>query len=210
VRNYIVTDVGLAGRIQRNSKNLSFYAAVLEVTRRMIAFDKDAMRITFDNIYGEEGKEPGLMNRVHDMVNRHLAPGPSLNRINATQLSVMGDMLNKELEREDFVVDLYEWQRHIFSVSNMAALYGPNNIFATHPELESAFWDFEKGLLGLIVDVLPSLTARRAYKAREKVFNGLIEYVREKRYEQASALIQERVKTNIEFGLSERMTGCVI
>jgi hypothetical protein len=62
-------------------------------------------------------------------------------------------------------------------------------------------------MLGLVIDVLPSITARRAYLARQKVLEGLVRYVKHKNYKVASGLIQERVETNLEFGLGERMSG---
>jgi len=89
----------------------------------------------------------------------------------------------------------------------MHAIYGPQNVFATHPELEKEFWDFEEGMLGLVVDVFPSFTAPKAFKARSKVLDGLVEYVRTDRYKSASTLIQERIQTNLSFGMSQAMAG---
>ena len=148
-RNYIVSDVVLAGHIQRNGKTLSFYSLIVEVTRRLIAFDKNAARISFHNINGELGPG-GLMTAVHDMMNTHLAPGPALDAISAIQMERMGTMLNSEIPttKDGIVVNLYAWQRHIFSLCNAYAIYGPENIFAVHPELETQFWDFEEGMMG--------------------------------------------------------------
>jgi hypothetical protein len=76
-----------------------------------------------------------------------------------------------------------------------------------HPELESEFWKFEDGMLGLVVDVAPRFSARKAYYARKKVLDGLVEYVKEERYKKACPLIQERVQTNLSFGMSQEMAG---
>jgi hypothetical protein len=92
-------------------------------------------------------------------------------------------------------------------VCNAAAIYGPQNIFAVHPELEHEFWTFEDGMLGLVIDVVPQITARRAFYARKRVLEGLVEYVKTERYKKASPLIQERVQTNLTFGLGEQMAG---
>ena len=207
-RNYIVTDATLAGIIQRNNKTLSFYSLIVEVTRRLIAFDENASRITFDNINGEHGPG-GMMEVVHEMLNRHLAPGKALDAMTAVQMQKTGAMLAVEVPNfhKGIEVNLYAWLRHIFSLCNAQAIYGPENIFAVHPKLEDEFWKFEDGMLGLVIDVLPQITARKAFYARKSVLKGLVEYVKSERYKKASPLIQERVQTNLTFGLGERMAG---
>lgn len=207
-RNYIVSDVTLAGHIQRNNKTLSFYSLIVEVTRRLIAFDKDAARISMHNMNGEHGPG-GLMEAVHGMMNRLLAPGPALESITAIQMEHFGSMLNIELpvDGKPITTNLYAWQRHILSRCNAYAIYGPQNIFAVHTELEDDFWTFEEGMLGLVVDILPSITARTAYLARKKVLDGLTEYVQTEGYRKACPLIQERVQTNLSFGMSKEMAG---
>jgi hypothetical protein len=65
-RNYVVCDPVLAGHIQRNKTTLSFYSLIVEVTRRLIAFDAKATKITFHNMNGEHGPG-GLMELVHEM-----------------------------------------------------------------------------------------------------------------------------------------------
>lgn len=207
-RNYIVTDATLAGLVQRNAKTMSFYSLIVEVTRRLIAFDAKATEITFYNMNGEHGPG-GLMEAVHDMMSRHLAPGPALDSITTTQMQHTGGMLNTEIPAHSNTIDvnLYAWLRHIFSLCNAQAIYGPDNIFAMHPDLEREFWDFEDGMLGLVVDVVPWITARKAFMARKRVLNGLVEYVEKEHYKKASPLIQERVQTNLDYGISKEMSG---
>lgn len=147
------------------------------------------------------------MSRVHEMMNRHLAPGPLLESTTGIQLQMMSKYLNEMIPDEGIVVNLYHRQRHILGMSNMAAIYGPKNVFAVDEELEKAFWAFEDGMLGLVIDILPQLTARKAFLARQKVLHGLIDYVRNKSYRNASGLINERVETNLEYGMSEVMAG---
>ena len=207
-RNYIVTDATLAGIIQRNNKTLSFYSLIVEVTRRLIAFDENASRITFDNINGERGPG-GMMEVVHEMLNRHLAPGIALDAMTAVQMQKTAEMLAVEVPRTSKGIDvnLYAWLRHIFSLCNAQALYGSQNIFAVHPELENEFWKFEDGMLGLVIDILPQFTTRKAFYARKRVLEALHQYVKTEQYKKASPLIQERVQTNLTFGLGEKMAG---
>lgn len=203
-RNYIVADPTLAGYVQRDSKNLSFYLLIVEVTRRLIQFDRSATEVTFADIHGPDGPG-GLMAKVHEMMNRHLAPGPGLDDLTRVQMEHTSNKLNDMPTVTK--MGLYLWLRNIFSWSNLQALYGPKNIFVTNPKLEDSFWQFEDGMLGLVIDVLPNLTARKAYQARKRVLDGLAKFVKEQRYKRASPLIQERVVTNLEEGMSERMAG---
>ena len=149
------------------------------------------------------------MSVVHEMMIKHLSPGPTLHAITAVQVDLMGSMLNAEVpaNMDAVEVNLYAWQQHIFSLCNAHAIYGPENIFAMDPELESQFWDFENGMLGLVIDILTPVTARKAHLARKKVLDGLVEYVQHERYKKASALIQDRVETNLSFGFSKEMAG---
>lgn len=207
-RCYVVTDATIAGHVQRNSTTLSFYGLIVEITRRIIAFDRDAARISMYNMDGEHGPG-GLMQVVHEMMNSHLGPGQRLDAITSTQMESMGGMLNEQIpaDKGGIIVNLYDWQRHIFSISNTLAIYGPENIFAKYPELEVEFWKFEDGMLGLVVDIVPSITARKAHLARARVLAGLIEYVNAGSYHKASAIIQERVNTNLAYGFSHEMSG---
>ena len=207
-RCYIVTDASLASLVQRNAKTLSFYSLIVEVTRRLIAFDSKAARISMYNMNGEHGPG-GLMAAVHAMMNEHLAPGLALDAVTTIQMEQMSTMLNEAIPagEQSIEVDLYAWQRHIFSISNSHAIFGPENIFAAHPNLEQEFWDFEDGMLGLVIDIWPYFTARKAYNARKRVLDGLVEYVKKGRYKKSSALIQKRVQTNLAYGLSEAMAG---
>ena len=91
-----MADATLAGIIQRNNKTLSFYSLIVEVTRRLIAFDEKATRITFDNINGERGPG-GLMELVHEMTNRHLGPGKNLDAITSIQMEKTGETLDAEV-----------------------------------------------------------------------------------------------------------------
>lgn len=210
-RNYIITDATLAGIIQRNNRTLSFYSLIVEITRRLIAFDDNATKITFNKIDGEPGEQStvpgGLMAKVHEMTNRHLGPGKGLDVMTGVQMAKTAEMLNQVPADDGTEVHLYEWLRHIFSIANAYAIYGPQNIFAIHPELEQAFWEFENGMLGLVIDIVPQITARKAFYARKRVLDGLVEYVKMERYKQASPLIQERVQTNLDFKLGEEMSG---
>jgi hypothetical protein len=177
----------------------------MEVTKRLVAFDRPSMDIIWNNVNREQGNK-GLMPESHDMIASVLGPGPTLNNITKVQLEVFSATLGK-LGPDTEVVELYSWVREVFTTSNTKAIYGPENLFAMHPELIEDFKVFEEGMLALLVDFLPAITARKPYLARQRILDGLIEFVEKERYKKASTLIQQRVSINLKHGLSKKMTG---
>ncbi|KAK4973987.1 hypothetical protein LTR66_011142 [Elasticomyces elasticus] len=187
-RTYVVSSPELALAVQRNHKSLAFNPIMIEATRRMVAFDADAMTKIMRNLNNEEGKW-GLMYDTHDMMYATLAPGPELNELNLAVLDQFADTINK-FDASGREVKLWAWLRHHFSLASTNALYGPQNPFAIHPELEEVFWDYETGLIALLIDFMPSITAQ---------------YVEAGRHSEASKLIQRRIGINRRYGLSTKM-----
>ena len=66
-------------------------------------------------------------------------------------------------------VELLPWLQHFVTVGTAHFLYGPKNPIATDPELEGAFWNFDRGLGPLLIDIFPSVTAMKPYRGREAI-----------------------------------------
>ncbi|KIX09960.1 uncharacterized protein Z518_01041 [Rhinocladiella mackenziei CBS 650.93] len=206
-RQYIVTSPQIAGQLQRQHKDLAFYNIILEVTRRLTNLNQSTMKIVMKNVNGEHG-DWGLMPTMHNMINTVLGRGESLKDLTRSQMLIFSEMLNKIAVADDcFETDLFQWIKSVFTLANSNSIYGPENPFAVDPSLVNAFWDFEAGMLNLIIDIFPSVTARKAHLGRERVSKGLVDYVREKRYQKASLLIQKRIGINLGHGFTEAEAG---
>ncbi|KAK5016151.1 hypothetical protein LTR39_002231 [Cryomyces antarcticus] len=204
-RTYVVNSPELAAAVQRNSKTLTFNPIALAVSSRMSQFDKATVTTLRVNMNSEEGNW-GVFPETHDMMYAILAPGPDLEDMNARVLTQLASVINALSPRQDGEdMKLWAWLRHTFTCCSSHAVYGPENPFATNPELEPAFWDFEAGLITLLVNVFPSITATKAYYGREAVLAALREYVEKERYRTASKLIQERIGLNARYGFSKKM-----
>jgi cytochrome P450 len=164
------------------------------------------MDIIFANANGEQGKY-GLMPESHDMIASVLGPGPILNSITKRQVEIFTETFGQLDPKEGEVVDLLEWLREQFTMANARAIYGEDNMFSIHPELVKDFWIFEQDMWELLVDVLPSIFARKVYLARERILDGLVEYVKEERYKKACQLIQRRIAMNLKYGVTPEMAG---
>ena len=165
------------------------------------------MKIIMNNVNREEG-DHGLMPRMRDMFSDTLARGENLKELTKSQMVIFSDTLNEiAVGGQTMEVDLFAWIKSLFTFANAKALYGPENLFTTDPSLVQSFWDFEANMLALIIDVLPSITARKAHQGRERVAKGLIEYIQQKRYRNASQVIQNRVSLNLGHGFTEVEAG---
>ena len=180
---------------------------ILEVTKRLIAFDEPTMHIVHDNANRENG-DHGLMPETHDMTSSVLGPGPILSSISSIQLEIFTNMLGQpEFLGDGARTGLMEFVKNIFTTSNALAIYGPENPFVVHPDLVNDFWSYENGMLPLLADICPAITARKPYLARKRMLKGLQEFVETERYKKASTLIQQRVSINLKHGLTTKMAG---
>ncbi|KAI0002619.1 cytochrome P450 [Xylariaceae sp. FL0662B] len=212
-RIYVVTDPPLAAAVQRASKALSFTPIIPEVTKRVLGLDRATVDIARKNMDPGPNDERGFLADIQDMVYTWLGPGNSL-----TDLTIVAvQEVRKEVAAyagshqadasSGKPVDLLAWVRHIITVSTAKYLYGPENPIALHPELEDAFWDFDHGLGALLINIFPSITARKAFSGREKLSAALVEYLEAGRHKTGSKLIQKRVELALKHGWTLRMTA---
>jgi cytochrome P450 len=208
VRQYIVTAPQLAALLQRSHKDLSFYNGILEITRRMTGLPQSIMTKLAYNVDGHLGRDVGLMPQMHDMFSNVLGRGQTLQDMTNAQLTTFSDMLNQIASAgstQEF--DLLRWLQDTFAEANIINLYGPENPFAIDSSLIRSFWDFESGLLGLTIDLLPSITTRKAFLGRERVVQGLVDFIRRGSHKRASQVIQNRVRMNMEHGFNVEEAG---
>ncbi|KAF2455620.1 cytochrome P450 [Lineolata rhizophorae] len=202
-RTYVVSSPPLASLVQRASKTLSFNSLITEVTRRMVGFDEQTMAIVTHNMNNEDGTNTGLMLDVHHAMYSVLMENPELYKMGQSTLRESMKFANSVKKEGEDLDDLFAWTQRGLSLSAATAIYGPQNIFALDPTLYDDFWTFEGGLIGLLVDVFPSIFVRKANNARKRLINALIKYVEEGHYKDASKLIQNRYHAHIGNGFTE-------
>ncbi|KAF2728602.1 cytochrome P450 [Polyplosphaeria fusca] len=207
-RTIVVISPQLAEKIQKKSKDLSFYGMILEVTKRLVDFDEASMATIRYNIDGERGTDEGLMNESHAMVASVLSPGPVLNSLSTTQLFKFSELLDEACpDGKPLSISLMDFVKNAFTTANAHTIYGPKNPFALYPDLVRAFWIYEAGMISVMADILPWLTARRPWLARRAINNALQEFIEKEYYRAASPLIQKRVAINLKHGLTTKMAG---
>ena len=206
-RLYIVTDPSLAAAAQRASNVLSFTPVVPDITKRVLGLDAKTVALIRQNLDPEPGDPRGFLADTHDMVYSHLGPGEFLTEFTcdaAHELHRQLDIYADDLQDRNVIsepVDLHFWLQHLVTVGTAHFLYGPNNPIAEQPELEQMFWDFDRGLGPLLIDLFPSITARKPYRGREAVVKGFVRYL-EGGYHKTSGskFAQKRIGIASEYG----------
>ncbi|KAI1429894.1 cytochrome P450 [Xylaria sp. FL1777] len=212
-RIYIVTEPSLAAAVQRASKVLSFTPIIPEVTERVLGLDKATMEITRKNLDPGPGDERGFLADIQDMVYAWFGPGNYLNELSldaAREISseVLAFAASQETHRSlETPIDLLAWVRHVVTVSTAKYFYGPQNPIALDPKLEECFWDFDHGLGKLLMNMLPSVTAGKAYRGRELLVKALEKYLENGHHKLGSKIVQKRVEIALQHGWTLRATA---
>jgi cytochrome P450 len=199
--------------VQRASRSLSFTPLVPDITERVLGLDKGTIDIVRQNLDPQPGEERGFLADIHDMLYGYLGPGEPLNEISRTAAQELSDQLRLYASSRELAgsfpeeVDLLLWIRHFVTIGTAAFLYGPKNPIAVQPDLENAFWDFDHGLGGLLVNMYPSLTAAKAYRGREALAKALTAYLKAGYHQDASRIVKNRVRVAEEYDWSVEMTA---
>ncbi|KAI1310637.1 cytochrome P450 [Xylaria venustula] len=205
-RIYVVTEPSLAAAVQRASRVLSFTPIIPEVTERVLGLDKATMEITRKNLDPGPGDDRGFLADIQDMVYAWFGPGAYLNEITLAaareiKSEVFAFATSKEVHTDtDKPIDLLTWVRHLVTVSTARYFYGPQNPIAVDASLEECFWDFDHGLGKLLINVLPSVTAAKAFRGRELLVRALERYLESGHHQMGSKIVQKRVEIALQHG----------
>jgi cytochrome P450 len=209
-RVYVVADPVIASSVQRASKVLTFDPIIPEVTQRVLGLDDKTAEIVRTNISRHTGGERGFYPDIHDMVYTTLGPGDALDDLvssSAQEFSIQAQEYADSLaEMDSKNEDLMDWMAHFVTIATARFLYGPKNPIDVNPELEQAFWDFDHGLIGLLVNILPFWTARKAWRGREALAHAFTTYLKnEKDVSGSNKIIKRRCGIAERHGWSTEM-----
>lgn len=133
-----------------------------------------------------------LEEKAHEMQNPMLGPGSeALEDLSVVQMSKMAEMLN-ELPANGRQTELFAFLRHIVTISNTEAVYGPDNIINRDPEMETAFWKYENNLHLLILGPIGHIMAPGAVAAVKRLKQALADWETSGGYAGASTWIKAR------------------
>lgn len=212
-RIYVVTDPSLAASVQRSTKTLSMSPLLPEITKRVLGLDEATRRVISQNLDPEPGDPRGFFADNHDWMYTTFGPGEYVNALSCEAAQELCSQLHQAIAPPDETgcvpepVDILAWIRHMVTVGTAKFLFGPQNPIAEEPDLEHAFWAFDHGLGGLLVGILPSLTATKAYNGRERLTAGFRKYLEAGHMGSATLIARGRARIEKEYGMSMDMTA---
>ncbi|KAF2998690.1 hypothetical protein E8E14_003752 [Neopestalotiopsis sp. 37M] len=175
---YVVTKPELIQQVQKQHRTLAF----------------PPIEAKFATVVGGHG----LSMETYAAMRAALQPGPALDEMNRTMLAE----INKSLYilapvKDKKEIGLFEWLRDNLTLATTRAVYGPRSPF-DEKEICDAFWDFEAGLMQILIAFLPSTMARRPINARTKVVRAFQKYYSEGGIDEASAYAWYRHEVEVK------------
>ena len=196
---YVATSVELIKQIQKMPKQLAFPPIAAQFAMTVCASSKEANDILKINVNGEQGDDWGYTMTFYKILQPSLAPGPALDAMNRVMIQNVAASMEKlnSMNGKSFRIELSKWLRYEVTMATTNSVYGPMNPFKD-PKVENAFWDFEDDFTMILMNVIPSITARKGHRARELMVSAFDKYFREKHHEKGSVLVQNRYRNSWE------------
>lgn len=219
VKTYVINAPDLVVAVQRNSKNLLFSPILAAALPRLFDVDKDVTSLSVKNMRDVDGEWTNI--HPLNMANYvHLLPGPNLDSMIWKMQMTLNPLMNQLQEQtkgdEATVVGMYAWIKKSFGLATTEAIYGRENPFKLQPGLLDNFWyvwnflfrlftfkiccadganvfrEMDDGFTLLLVHIMPWLVARKAYKARQRLFDAMNGYFARNWRDDACELIRAR------------------
>ncbi|KAH8695302.1 putative cytochrome P450 oxidoreductase [Talaromyces proteolyticus] len=195
-RTYTIASPSLIQAVQRNARLISFEPFLNVAAERMAGCSKHALEILREKRSGGQGGNQAVIHAMHsalfgqeqDKMIRSMIKG----------VEVWNDGL---AHKAPIQIDMFEWCREAITVASSDAMWGPLNPFKSK-YFRDAFWDFEAGIDRLILNFLPHIVARKAWKSRESGTKAFMKYYNANGPAQGSLLAQARWNTMHDMGIS--------
>ncbi|KAF6835514.1 hypothetical protein CMUS01_05738 [Colletotrichum musicola] len=190
---YGVWDPILGQSVHRN-KALTFEPFAVEFAQRELGFDNEKLKLL---------QETNLIPEFFEGI--HVAMTPSnVRRMNANALRYVAEVLAKTGDEPFETSNAFLWIRDLITMATADALYGHENPLKKDPSLLDELWAFDNDLARLMVNIVPSVTARRCYQARARLQAALRVYYTAKHdlNEDASQIVKNRAAVLRNYGLT--------
>ncbi|KAE9365750.1 cytochrome P450 [Stipitochalara longipes BDJ] len=167
---YVINDPIMAQAAFRH-KNLSFDPFTLAFAQRMLSVSDETMvPIRFA---GDE-KTPSFLHEFVKELHGAMAE-KYLNKMNANALERVSATVN-DFGKTFKTDSLYYWLRTMMTLATSDALFGSHNPLRLDESLVDSIWDFDGDLLGILLNIYPSVTFPKAFQARANIQAALIKY----------------------------------
>ncbi|KAI1109257.1 cytochrome P450 [Nemania sp. NC0429] len=195
---YVVTSPDLVQLVQKQHKTLAFPPIEAKFASTVCGASQEAQAILAQNVNGDDG-DFGLSMESYEAMRSALKPGSDLDDMNRSMIKEVVQLFDQMQPNKGQAktLSMYAWLRDAITMATTRSVYGPANPF-DDPAIVDAFWEFESGLMSILIGILPSLTARKPIAARTKVAKAFENYYKAGGVEQASAFAKKRYQAEVD------------
>lgn len=195
---YIITCPDLISKVNRKQRVISSNGPFIQtVYGKILSLDISSLeRLSSSRELGKS-----LVKDSHHMYHTVLKPGHSvMEKMLFDTISKFPERFHcsKAQYRSEIPIDLMSLLRTSVAMAMADALYGSTNPFALDHSLVDDFWNFEEGILMLVMNFIPTWTASKAVRGRERLVNAFKSHYRRTRLDSASGGISGLVRQNRE------------
>ncbi|KAF2626573.1 cytochrome P450 [Macroventuria anomochaeta] len=194
-RMYMVASPELCSALQRAPSTLSLDPVISEITSRMVDLNPRTASILRDPSGGQDGGV-SLYKQSHSILTpQTLTDGSDI------QLGYLGQLVNDVKDGSE--VELFRFVRKKICDASNRTFFGPKNPFEKYPDLLDSFWDWESGIIPIMVGFFPRITARKAYQGLMTCAKAFAEYIEVEGYREAHYFLQNRNSLHLQHGITD-------
>lgn len=206
---YVITKPELIQMVQKQHKTLAWPPITAKFSSSICGTSKETGNLMFNPDSSDDfGADKGMLADAFSAIHEALTPGAQLDDMNRSMINEVAKILDQlqpgpiggASRKTTTTVPLFAWVRDLITIATTKSAYGPLNPY-NDPAIVKSFWEYESGLISIIIGILPSVTARRPLEARERVAEALKAYYRSGGQERGSALTRNRYNVARKYGI---------
>ncbi|KAH3917503.1 hypothetical protein HBI56_108690 [Parastagonospora nodorum] len=196
-RLYVINSMLLIPPVQKQFKTLAFPPIEAMAAKNICGSSKIANDILDTNVNGDDGPRSYSVSH-YPAVRGPLMPGQGLDAMNRVMAQKVADAIDRM--KCEQTVKLFEFISHEITIATTDSVYGPKNPFKD-PKVEKSFWNFQPGIMFLLLKLFPSVLAKESVSARRTMANAFLDYFQKQGHLEGSALIKARVEHSQEYSI---------
>ncbi|KAI1870664.1 uncharacterized protein JN550_005207 [Neoarthrinium moseri] len=188
-RFYVVNSLSLYQIIQHNTDIISWDPIKAHIADKIMGRRVSTVGNRVVKDFGspaEGGTVWGLRKTIYPLI---FQGRPQLDELNRTAFHAMAAGVEDLAAKGRTTIGMYAWLSHQLFVASLGAVYGPKNPLL-RPKNERAWGVFEQGIVILMANILPQISARKIIRTREMLVKELEEYLRDGGQQEASSFAQ--------------------
>ncbi|KAK8054416.1 cytochrome P450 [Apiospora saccharicola] len=189
-RIYVVNSVPLTSAVQKQYRTLSW----IPLLGHAISWISGTSQAVNEVMARDMTTEAGFLLGINKISSPALAPGPSLDAMNAAAIRAFAAAVDLLATQDPVQVSFLPWVRSQILLGTTDAIYGPHNPFRdpTVAEAWNSNSNFRPGIPNLGPKALPSFLTSRSIQAREHVVQALMSYFQAGHHKTGSEMLRAR------------------